>query len=87
MVARKKIYPHYCNCHHPSELILNKDAANYHYNKKTKINMPPKRSSISTTNSSSTTTIVGLKRKAAAQIDDLPADCSEELTETFFQKL
>ena len=83
MVARKKSYPHYCNCHHhPPEMISNKDAANYHNNKRNKINMPHKRSSTSTTNasqSSSTTTIVGSKRKAAAPIDDLPADCSEEL--------
>ena len=41
--------------------------------------MPPKKSSTSTTNSSQSSSTVGLKRKAAAPIVDLPDDCSEEL--------
>lgn len=75
--TREKKYPTFCSCQHHSPIWLkDRNAANYHYNKKSTMSGNKKRSSSSSTSSTSlvktATTIMGPKFK-------MPTDCSPKL--------
>ena len=75
--TREKKYPTFCSCqHHIPIWLKDRNAANYHYNKKSTMSGNKKRSSSSSTSSTSlvktATTIMGPKFK-------MPTDCSPKL--------